>query len=193
MSKQTTKNVREKTVAAAMSLAAAEGWETVTLHAIAAQAKLSLAVLREHFDDKTDILAAYGRGVDRRVLEQTASAGDDTSPPRDRLFDVLMERFEILNEDRNAVCAILRSFRCDPKQAVIGLPHLGRSMVWMLEAAQIETGGIKGALRVAGLTGLYLKTLWVWARDDSADLAATMAALDKNLSRAERWAARIVP
>ena len=61
-------------------------------------------------------------------------------------------------------------------------------MTWMLEAAGLQTTGLKGAVRVAGLSGLYIKTLWVWRDDDSPDMAKTMAALDKNLTRAERMA-----
>ncbi len=58
----------------------------------------------------------------------------------------------------------------------------------MLEAAGIDTGGYKGAIKIAGLTALYLKTLKTWREDDSEDMAKTMAELDKNLERSEQWA-----
>jgi hypothetical protein len=61
-------------------------------------------------------------------------------------------------------------------------------MSWVLEAAGMDTSGIKGAIRVAGLGGIYLNVLRTWMEDDSADLGRTMAALDKNLSRAEQIA-----
>ena len=64
-------------------------------------------------------------------------------------------------------------------------------MSWMLEAAGIETAGIKGAVKVIGLTGIYLKTLRVWCDDESPDMGKTMAALDKNLGQAEEWAGRL--
>jgi hypothetical protein len=35
------------------------------------------------------------------------------------------------------------------------------------------------------LTALYLYTVRTWIEDDSEDMAKTMAALDKNLERAE--------
>ncbi len=71
------------------------------------------------------------------------------------------------------------------------LPYLCRSMGWMLDAAGIETGGVKGTLKVAALTAIYLKTLYVWHRDDSADMAKTMATLDSALGHAEQWAEKI--
>jgi len=61
-------------------------------------------------------------------------------------------------------------------------------MGWMADAAGVETGGIKGVAKIAGLTALYLKALWVWRDDDSTDMAKTMASLDQSLGRAERWA-----
>ena len=179
--------LKEQAVAAALDLASRMGWEMVTMTDIADKAHTSLAELSEIFDDKTDILAAYGRRIDKTVLERAGDA-DPSMPERDRLFDLLMERFDVLNENREAVLSIHKSFASDPKQAVISLPHLGRSMAWMLEAAGIETSGVKGAARVTGLAFVYLNALRHWSRDDSADLSKTMAALDKSLSRAERWA-----
>ncbi len=190
MAKKSTKSVKsakEKAIDAVLALAAEKGWENTGLADIAGKAKIPLAELRDHFEDRIDILAAYGRSIDRKVLENTGTPDPDLSP-RGRLFDILMERFDALNERREGVRAILKSFCHDPRQAVISLPHLGRSMCWMLEAAGIDTGGIRGALRIAGLTGVYLKTLKSWMDDDSPDMGKTMAALDKNLGHAERLA-----
>ena len=183
--KGTEKDIKAIVIRAAMSLAAGQGWETVTLRGVAEEAGISMAVLHADFEDKIDILVTLGRSIDKIVLEN-AEKPDENSSARDRLFDVLMDRYEALGEYREGLCAVLDSFKCDPKQAVISLPHLCRSMTWMLEAAGIETNGIKGAVKVAGLTGLYLKVLRVWKEDESPDLPKTMAALDKALSRAER-------
>ena len=99
-----------------------------------------------------------------------------------------MERFEVLNEYRSGLVSVLDSFKSDPKQFVIGLPHVCKSMSWMLEAAGMDTLGLRGAARLAGLSGIYIKNLRVWAGDVSPDLGKTMAALDKDLSRAESLA-----
>jgi hypothetical protein len=44
---------------------------------------------------------------------------------------------------------------------------------------------VAGALRAKGLMAINLATLRVWLRDDSADMAKTMAALDGYLRRVE--------
>lgn len=183
----TGKNEKDCILDAALELAANQGWRTLTLSGIAEGAGLSLSALREHVEDKADVLGLLGRRIDRRALD-SAGAADLSVSARDRLFDILMERFDVLNEYRPAIVSILESFKCDPKQAVISCPHLARSMNWMLEAAGEDTQGIRGAMKVAGLTAVYIKTLRVWREDESPDLARTMAALDKDLSRAERLA-----
>ena len=180
-------DIREKAVKAALTLAARDGWDHVSLKDIARHAKISLSDLHEIFEDRHDILAAYGRMVDRKVLENVGEISADANH-RESLFDILMERFDVLNEDRDALISILESFKFDPKQAIISLPYLGRSMSWMLEAANIDTSGIRGAAHVLALTTVYLATLKVWAEDDSADMSKTMAALDRNLGRAEQVA-----
>ena len=181
------KPVKERAVTAALDLAARMGWDMITLPDIADKAHCTLAELSEFFDDKGDILIAYERGVDKKVLEAFAEP-DLSSPERDRLFDILMERFDVLNEHRGAMISVLKFFAFDPKQAVIGLPHLGRSMAWMLEAAGIDSSGAKGALKVAGLTAVYIYALRAWSKDESADLSKTMAALDRGLNRIEQAA-----
>lgn len=181
------KPVKERAILAALDLAARMGWDMVTMADIAGKAKTSLAELSDIFEDKGDIVTAYGRMVDRQVLENVGEASLEESP-RDRLFEIIMERFDVLGQHREGVVSILKSFCVDPKEGVIALPHLARSMTWMMEAAGLETSGVKGALRIMGLTLVYANVLRTWMKDDSADLAKTMAALDKNLERAEQVA-----
>ncbi len=187
MAKRQQKDPKVKIIETALNLAAEKGWAYITLADIAKASKLSLAALHEHFEDKSDILAGFSRMVDGRVLAGLGE-GDSAASPRDRLFDILMERFEVLNEYRSGLVSVLDSFKSDPKQFVIGLPHVCKSMSWMLEAAGMDTLGLRGAARLAGLSGIYIKNLRVWAGDVSPDLGKTMAALDKDLSRAESLA-----
>ncbi len=183
-------SLRDRAVKAALGLAARDGWRHVTLQAVAAESDIPLADLHDHFEDRFDLLAAYGRMIDRKVLEIAANS-DETLSPRDRLFDLLMERFDVLNDDRAGVVAVLKDMKFDPATALLTLPHLGRSMGWMLEAARIDTSGCRGALKILGLTAVYLETLKHWMTDGSEDMSVTMAALDKILGRAEHWAGKL--
>lgn len=182
-----TESPKDRIVLAALELSAMQGWGTVTLQDIAGEAGLSMAELHGYVEDKFDVLAALGRMIDRKTLENM-NKGDPDISVRDALFDIFMDRFEVLNDHREGIIGILNSFKIDPKQAVISCPHLCRSMSWMLEAAHVNTSGITGAIKVAAMTGLYLKVLRTWMKDETADLSQTMAALDKALGRAEQFA-----
>jgi hypothetical protein len=75
--------------------------------------------------------------------------------------------------------------------ALCGLQQLLRSLAAMLEAARISSSGVKGLIRTKGLAAIYLATLRIWLRDDSPDMAKTMASLDGHLRRVEALAGRL--
>jgi hypothetical protein len=64
-------------------------------------------------------------------------------------------------------------------------------MAAMLETARISSSGMKGLIRTKGLAAIYLATLRVWLKDDSPDMAKTMASLDGYLRRVEGMAGRL--
>ena len=171
-------------VKTALSLAANQGWRDTTLGDIADTAKLSLGELLAIYPTKAAIVAAYSRQIDSQVLKAIDSdlAGE---PPRDRLFDVMMRRFDALEPDRDGLRSIIHASLCDPVSAVCGALSLRRSMIVMLEAASISASGLRGLVRVKGLAAIFLSVLRVWLNDDSEDMAQTMSALDRGLRRAE--------
>jgi AcrR family transcriptional regulator len=171
----------------ALKLAAEGRWDSVGLRDIADAAGVSLAELHDRYPSKTAIVRAWSAVVDAEVLA-ASTALDPEDSPRDRLFDVLMRRFDALKGQRDAVAAIAGASMRDPLAGLCLSAGLMQSMRWMLEAAGIRTAGPKGRMLARGLTAVWLATLRVWLNDDSEDMASTMAALDRNLKRAERIA-----
>jgi len=180
----------EKIIKAALRLAVTRGWRELSLADIAKPARVSLPVLSKLFASKADILAAYGRRIDAQVLE--AASGEDMTDEtaRDRLFDVLMMRFDALAPDKEALKRIAVDLRRDPlASAPLARPFL-QSMGWMLEAAGIDSSGLKGALRVRGLALVWSAAFRVWL-DDSEDQSKTMAELDGRLRQGEAFLDRV--
>jgi AcrR family transcriptional regulator len=178
----------ERILAAAMEVAVRIGWRRAALADIAAAAEMSLAELHAHFADKGAILRGIVALADRKVLEG-AGAPDPESSARDRLFDVLMRRFDALRPYREGLAAVAREGGgVGVSDAICGAQRMLRSLAWMLEAAGIGSGGWAGACRVKGLAVVYAATFAAWLRDETEDMSKTMAALDKNLGRAERFA-----
>lgn len=167
-------------VDAAMALAAERGWAGIALADIAAAAGMPLLEIYRRYRSKTAILAAFQRRIDAEIL---AGAGEEETAerPRDRLFDVLMRRFDALRPYRESLRAIGRDAASDPFALLGSAASFVRSMSWMLEAAGIAASGLRGSARAYVLGGVYLSVVKVWLDDDSPDLMKTMAALDRRL------------
>jgi AcrR family transcriptional regulator len=178
-------STEDRILDAALRLAARDGWRAAALARVAAEAEVGLPALYALFPSKPALLVGLLRRVDRTVLAGTTPAPSDGSP-RDRLFDVVMRRFDALQAHRAGLAAIVAA-GVDPLGRLALIGPLRRSMAWMLEAAGIASDGWAGRLRVAGLAVVYARAYRVWLGDDSADLGKTMAALDSGLARAERW------
>ena len=173
-----------RVVAAALPLAASRGWRRASLAEIAAESRLSLAQLHALYRGKPMILAACLRHFDQAALDGPKPGLKDK--PRELLFEVLMRRFDALKPHRKAVASMLRDSIGDPA-ALLGFKRLLVSMGWMLEAAGISSAGLAGKARRKILALVYISVLIVFLNDSSADLAKTMAALDRRLSLAQAW------
>jgi AcrR family transcriptional regulator len=176
---------REKIIAALLALLAAGPFESIALSEIAAEAGVSLAQLRDEFPSTLAIIAAHMKATDRAVLAADVSDMAE-EPERERLFDVLMRRLEILEPHREAVRSLLRSARRDPPLALALNALSVRSQQWMLTAAGIGASGPRGMIRAQGLAMLFVSVLRAWIDDDDPGHARTMAALDRALGRGQR-------
>ena len=174
--------------AATMRVAALNGWRKARMTDIAEEAGLTLAELHDKYPSKTALLNDFVLHIDRIVLKGAVKTVDEDSSYRDRLFDILMRRFDALNPYKDGIRAIAKEAGGSVSEFLCSSQRLLRSMRWMLEAADINAVGFVGDLRVKGLGVVYATTTGVWLKDDDEDMAQTMAALDKNLSRAERFA-----
>jgi AcrR family transcriptional regulator len=177
---------RERIIAAFMSLLADKPIERIGLSEIAREAGVSLVELRDLFGSTFAILAAQIKETDRTVL--AADAADMAEePPRERLFDVLMRRLEVLEPHKAAVRSLTRSASRNPGLAFALNGLAVRSQQWMLTAADIDAAGPRGMVRAQGLAVLFASVLRTWVDDDDPGHARTMAALDRALARGQRW------
>lgn len=170
---------------ALLRMVAAGGWRDLSYADIAKDAGLGLAAAYEAYPSKAAILTGIGRDIDARLF---ASLDEDPldGSPKDRLFDLLMRRFDILNEHREAYAALAWELPRTPVEAGCLALQLRRSLANMLEAAGLSASGLRGAFRIEGLGAIYACALRIWLKDETADLSKTMAELDKRLGQVER-------
>ena len=182
-------DVTQQIIDTAFELAVERGWRDLSLAEVAEAAGLPLSAVYPVFPSKQSILEGFASRVDAEMLAEPVEGLE--SPARDRLFDMLMRRFDALQPYKEALGVISQDQLRDPLATCCGLGRLGRSMAATLEAAGFSTTGCRGVLRIKGLSAIYLATLRVWLRDDSEDMAKTMAQLDKQLARVDSFIGRL--
>lgn len=172
-----------------LALLAQKPFERIALAEVATGAGVSLAELRAGFGSTFDMLSAFLRQTDGKVLAGAGEGGIDDmdgESARDRLFDVLMRRLDVLAPHKAAIRSLAESARRNPFFA-LALNRLSvRSQQWMLAAAKIDTAGARGAVRAQGLALVFARVMRTYLSDDEPELARTMAALDRELARGER-------
>jgi ubiquinone biosynthesis protein COQ9 len=181
---------RDKIVDAAFRLAAEKPWGEITLLAIAEAAGVSLAELARHVSGKPAILEAFARRTDSQLL---ASLADDPveGEAHDRLFDIMLRRFELLAPYKAAIANIAKAPADGPAEWLNLLASSLVTQSWMLTAADIKLSGVTGGVARLGLAKVQLDVLRIWLKDDDAGLARTMAALDRKLRDGEALMKRL--
>ena len=110
--------------------------------------------------------------------------GIEQSNRKDMIFEVMMMRFDILQNNRKALHSIFNSFKNKPQELIFLLPYLLNSMILMANYANISVRGLRGQLLLKGILIIYCSTFLIWLQDDSASLDKTMTSLDSNLDKA---------
>ena len=181
---------RGKIVDALMELAAERRFEDITIRDICHSAGVSLAEFRDFFPSKGAVIAGFSRRIDRAVLEQDTGELADESP-RERLFDILMRRFEAMAPYREGVHEAVAWLQRDPAAALAMNQVVMNSMRFMLEAAGIDAEGPAGMIKLQGLAIAWARLIRVWLDDKEPELSKTMAELDRTLTHGERAVAGV--
>ncbi len=176
----------QRGVEAALKLAEMRPWDEITLQAIAAVAEIELAEFHGVADKASLSSSVEG------FLDTAMSAGsfEEDETARTRLFDVLMMRFEMMEDHRDGVMTYLR-WR-DRSVAGLGSRFKGRAETakWALACSGLDTqDGVSRAALIAGLAWAVSVAERAWRQETSEDLTRTMAALDAELVKMEDRAA----
>jgi ubiquinone biosynthesis protein COQ9 len=170
---------------ALLELVETQGWIDLSFAEIAEKAGVPIAEAHRIYPSKTAVLLGLTRAIDERILNSLATDPLEGTP-KDRLFDIVMRRFDVLKTDREAYRRLMRQLPATPSAFAAVVYQLRRSLSLTLETAGISASGLKGALRLKGLLAIYLAGLRAFASDESDDLSKTMAEIDKRLGQAEK-------
>ncbi|WP_419813966.1 hypothetical protein [Glacieibacterium sp.] len=165
-----------------------DGWVLARIDSAAVLAEVSPADVAAVYPDRWSALRGMQRRLDRAALGE-AGADKDASI-RDRLFGLMMARFDAAEDSKPAIRVVAEAARRDPGLVAFFMVTAPVSIARIAQAAGVDTGGWLGPLRVKALTILMVQVSRTWLDDEDPDLGATMKALDAALERAERWGAR---
>jgi AcrR family transcriptional regulator len=167
-------------LASAFRLIAERGWSRLSVAEAARRADLALDRARARFPTRMFVLLRFGSIADQEAL---ALVPTELSH-HERLLDILMRRFDVLQQHREGVLALLRGLPADPCAAAVLAAASMRGMTWMLDGAGIGCTGPLGLLRAKGLLAVWLYGVNAWRNDSSEGLDSTTKAVDKALGRA---------
>ena len=159
-----------------------KSWHLIELNEIYKKTKISKKNLQNKIVNKRDLLRNINRYFDFK-LSTTAHAVDQ-STRKDMIFEVIMMRFDILQNYRKSIIKIFESFKEKPQELVFLLPSFLESIIMMASIAKIPITGLKGNVKINGLLIIYFLIFLVWIEDNSEFLEKTMTSLDNYLDRA---------
>ena len=93
-------SINDSALDAFLGLIAEKGFAAVALRDVAAAAGVGMADLYRLYPDKVALAAAFMARIDAEVIAGTPSRDDPEETARDRLFDVLMRRYDARSEER---------------------------------------------------------------------------------------------
>ena len=167
-----------------------QGWRKVSCAEIATKADVDIKLAFLEYRDRYAYVSDLVRRIDEAMLEAYDSEMGD-EPARERLFDVIMARFDAMQGHRDLILELNKAARADP---MLGLHLLCLSRLtgeWFLDISRISPAGLSGLARSKGALLAYARAFSSWINDDSADLAKTMATLDKFLKKGEKALRRV--
>ena len=83
------------------ALVAERGYARVSLRDVAQESGLAFSEFYRRYRDKPALIASFMARIDTEVLEGTPRQSDPEETARDRLFDVMMRRYDALKPHRD--------------------------------------------------------------------------------------------
>lgn len=168
---------------ALLSLTPAYKWQKITHKLLAEKLEKTEDSMKREAPNLLALVPIIVRLVDDKTF--SLYKHDEEIEIKDRFFDIMMCRFEILQKHRKSVIALSTDALHTPKLAIQFYRAQKESMqstVDLLFAKKRELSPIQSH----ALLLVYQYVHMVWQRDETKDLASTMAALNKALTQLKK-------
>ena len=174
---------RESTKIAEATLLMLEkkNWNSIKTSEIRSFKGINKNKFQKIIKNKTDLLSNINRFFDYKLIKLSSTI--DKSTIKDMIFEIIMMRFDCLQNYRKSIIHIFNSFKNKPHELILLLPSFIESMVLIANLTKTPTKGIKGSIFIKGLLVIYFLSFLTWKEDNSKSLESTMTSLDKYLDQ----------
>ena len=146
---------------AALKLAATKSWTQVSLAEIARESHKTLSDFYGEID-KDRLVEEFDRRLDKACSSEPIDPDDGL---RERIFEAAMLRFEAMEDHRDAVLSIRKSWKFDPVRRLKAAQRRTKTAKWLLTCAEDDGPGLSARSLV--LSGILYRAEEAWAKERS--------------------------
>jgi hypothetical protein len=157
-------------------------WKDVSLKDVKKKSKI--ISFEKLINEKKDLLKNLNAYFDYLLSLKIKNL--DLSNEKDVIFEILMMRFDILQQNRKAILSISNSYKINPEDLIILIPAILDSIILIFKHAKISTKGLNSKIKIKGYFLIYILAFNSWTKDKSNSLEKTMVSLDNYLNQFEK-------
>lgn len=162
------------------------GWERFSFQKLSEKEKIPLNFLKTNYKCKYTVIEKFSQMIDRQVESNIRADDLMDSSIKDKLFELIMLRFDELESFKKALKNIFLSTKKNPLLISIISKNLLNSFDFYLEVSNSYQNSPTDIFKKNFLLLIYSLVFETWLNDNSEDLSKTMSQLDKYLSIAEK-------
>ena len=168
-----------------------DGWNKFSFEKLANNMKVDSKTIKIMFRNKIGFLKAFSLMIDEKVIDKINFEEFKNNKVKDNLFELIMLRFEELNDYKPGLKNLLNDLKSSPFDFKKVTRNIFDSMELFLDIAKGKENYFFDFIKINIIFIIYSYTFNVWLDDKSEDMNITMAELDKWLSQAEIYSKKI--
>ena len=180
-------NKKNKIIKQAFQLIESNGWKNFSITKLSKEKQIDIKILKLYFKNRYDFLKYFSKMIDEEVISEIDVEEFKDNSVKDNLFELVMLRFEKLEEFKNCLKVLIKEIRNQPKELKTILCSLMNSFELFITISSGKKRDFFDFLKINALFLIYIKSFQVWLNDNSKEMSATMAEVDKWLSQSEKF------
>lgn len=170
-----------------LELAAQSSWSSLRFFDVADKLGVKLAEIQSLVRQKDDVAELLFDRADAAMMDSVNSEEFYDLPVKNRLFIVITAWLDALAPHKSIVVDIMKyklEFGHVHLQAH-GVTRVSRTVQWFMEAAKLNTTGLRRTVEEVVITSIYLKTFAAWLLEPENNHEKSKETLKNLLNRSE--------